>query len=157
MKTRVTLIAVGLFLTVLAGLYLLRASTPEAANHPAQAAPGALSGQAPDTGAEDASAAADAARRLQTAAAYTELEASRKSLQRQLSDLKSYLWGRELPAEQARNIGKDMMSAQYLLRNPPLLGAFEDAAGVYAEKDRVQAAAVRLQEISRTLGASMTP
>ncbi len=84
--------------------------------------------------------------------AYAELDASRKALQKQLNDLKAFLWGRELPAEQAHHINRDMMSAQFLLRNPPLLGAFSNAAGVHAEKDRVDAARVRMQGIGSELG-----
>lgn len=158
MKTRAKLVGVCLALAGLAGLYLLpRTPAPEASTRPVPAASAVLSRETVAAKAEDTVRDADEARRLRTAAAYAELEASRKTLQKQLGDLKSLLWGRELPAEQARNISRDMMSAQYLLRNPRLLGAFEGAAAVYAEKDRVDAARARLQEISRTLEISPTP
>jgi predicted component of type VI protein secretion system len=142
---------VGLVLAAVAGVYLLRARTPASPGQ-APVESGVSIPQPVPASQNDNAAAAEAARRSETAAAYAGLEASRKTLQKELSDLKSALWGRELPADQARNISRDMMSAQYLLRNPPLLGAFSDAAGVQAEKDRVDAAQVRLQEISRTLG-----
>lgn len=154
-KLRVTLIVAGLALAAIAGVYLQRARAPESTALPA---PVVTAGLPPVPGAAKENAAAvDDKRRLETAAAYAELDASRKSLQKQLSDLKALLWGRELPAELARKISRDMMSAQYLLRNPPLLGAFSDAAGVYAEKDRVKAARARLEEISRTVEVPKTP
>ena len=151
MKTPVTLIVAVLAIVGIAGMYLLRTSTPDAPDPvPAASALVPAKPAAPTT--TDTAAAADEARRLETAAAYGELEASRQSLQKQLSALKVFLWGRELPAAQARQISHDMMSAQYLLRNQLLLGAFANAAGVHAEKDRVDAAWVRLQEISGELG-----
>ena len=156
MKLQATLIAAGLVVAGVTGLYLLRAPTPESSGRRAHAESGLSVSPPVPLKPDDNAAAADEARRAQTTAAYGELEVSRTALQKQLSDLKAFLWGRELPAEQARNVSRDMMSAQYLLRSPPLLGAFPDAAGVRAEKDRVDAARVRLQEISRNLGELKT-
>ncbi len=157
MKTRVAMIVAGLTLVGIAGMYLLRAPAPDAAGRPAHIGSTALAPESAADKSEATAEAAEEARRSETVAAYGELDASRKALQKQLNDLKSVLWGREWPAEQARTITREMMSAQYLLRNPPLLGAFPDAAGVRAEKDRVDAARVQLQEISRTLGEPKTP
>lgn len=106
---------------------------------------------------DTARAAADDARRARTAAAFAELQASRKALQQNLGELKSRLWGRELPAERARTISRDMLAAQYLLKNPALLGAFSDADGVYAEKSRVDASIVRMREISAALEEPTAP
>lgn len=152
-------LVIGSLVLLGAGLmFLIRATVkelpePRAASETVASRPQFAAAQADAV----ASAAADAARRGQTAAAFLELQASRKALQRQLGDLQSRLWGRELPAQQARSISRDMLSGQYLLKNPALLGAFSDADGVYAEKDRVDAARVRLQEISRTVGEPKTP
>ncbi len=103
------------------------------------------------TADEAVSASADNARRARLAAAFAELQASRQALQRQLGDLKSVLWGRELPVDQARSISKAMMSAQYLLKDPALLGAFSESGAIFAEKDKADAARTQLQEISLTL------
>ena len=157
MKTRVTLMVAGLVWVGIAGIYLLRATAPDPAGRPTHIESAALAPE-PAAGKSEATAqAAEDVRRSETVAAYAELEVSRKDLQKQLSDLKAVLWGRELPVAQARTISRDMMSAQHLLRNPPLQGAFLDAAGVHAEKDRVDAARVQLQEISRTVGELKAP
>ena len=116
-----------------------------------------ISNSAPVTLDDPAVVGADDVRRARLAAAFAELQASRKALQQHLGDLKSILWGRELPAEQARRISRDMMSAQYLLKDPALLGAFSDADEVSAEKDRVDAARIQLQEISWSVGEPKSP
>lgn len=125
---------------------------------PASDRPAAPAVPAPASPVVDAPAEAEAeVRRARIGAAFDELAAARKALQRKLGDLKTLTWGRELPAAQARRLGQDMMSAQYLLKNPPLLGAFSDVAEVRAEQARVDAALVRLREIETELGASSAP
>jgi hypothetical protein len=96
---------------------------------------------------------ADEARRAAIAAAFDALQASRKSLQISLGELKARLWGVELPAGQARAITRDMMTAQYLLKDPPMLGAFSDVRGVHAEKERVDTALATLRRIEASLDA----
>lgn len=102
-------------------------------------------------------AAAAEARRAEIAAAFATLQAARNALRQELGNLKSRIWGLELPGAQAKKIGDDMLAAQYLLKNPPLLGAFPDVAGVRAEQARVEAALLRLGEISGELGAVSAP
>ena len=155
MKRRMALITGSLLLlgVVVAVMWLRGAAVPP----PEPVKPEPISRSAPASPDELAIVAAEDARRATVAAAYAELQSSRKALQQQLSDLKARLWGRELPADQARSVSRDMMSAQYLLKNPAQLGAFSDADGVFAQKNKVDAARVRLQEVNRSLDETLAP
>ena len=155
MNRRIAL-TIGIFslLGVIASVMWLRSA---AVAPPERVESGPDSSSAPVNLDDQAAIAVDDARRARLAAAFAGLQASRKALQYQLGHLKSILWGRELPADQARRISRDMMSAQYRLKNPALLGAFSDANEIFAEQDRVDAARIQLQEISRTVGKPATP
>ncbi|MBI1732842.1 MAG: hypothetical protein HYR49_08760 [Gammaproteobacteria bacterium] len=144
--------ASGVMVAAAAALFFTRGSKPRGDAEPPAAAAQPLTPATadPETPARDPGA--DDARRTAVSAAYDELQASRKALQQSLGDLKSQLWGRELPAEQARSISRDMMTAQHLLKDPPMLGAFFDVGGVRAEKDKVDAALARLRETARANG-----
>jgi hypothetical protein len=145
MKTRLSL---G-FLIVAAGVVLYLALVPRSAEHdavPEVPAPA----PAPADGAADAPAGPDA-RFNALRAAYAELENDRRDLSRQIGSLQVRLWGRELPAEKAHEIQQDMMTAQHLVKDPPMLGAFRDVAGIERERQRVRASITRLREIEEQL------
>jgi hypothetical protein len=124
--------------------------------HPSPATAAVAAGNTDSANPEPDDAEAEA-RRARMATAYAQLEASRKALQRRLGEMKSRVWGMEMPADRARRVSDVMMGAQYLLRNPPQLGAFSDADGVYAEKARVDAALARLEEAERLIGEGGAP
>lgn len=153
MNQRIFFTAVGACLVAVVAALLYLWPVPTVPDRPAAAPPPAPAASAVDAPAE----AAAEARRARIEAAFDELATARKALQRKLGDLKTLTWGRELPVAQARRLSQDMMSAQYLLKNPPLLGAFSDVADVQAERARVNAALVRLEEIETELGASTAP
>lgn len=153
MKMRKFLVSLAVALTLTAGILVYlwpRAPAPRVS------APVPALTEAPGTAPGQEEAVAEA-RRAEIAAAYAELQAARKSLQQELGNLKGRVWGLELPGATAKKIGDDMMAAQFLLKEPPLLGAFSDVAGVRAEQARVDAARTRLGEISRELGATGAP
>lgn len=145
-------LAIGL---ALAGLALLAVLMGRLGTEPAPPAPAAGGMMAPpaQAPAEADPGVSDDSRRLAMQEAYADLEKERLMLNRQLSNLQTKLWNRRLPAARAQSIQQDMMAAQALLRSPPLLGAFFDAAGVRHESDRVKAALERLQEIEKEITA----
>jgi hypothetical protein len=140
MKTRLSL---G-FLIVAAAVVLYLTLVPRPVEHDAPAGPSAEPPEAPGDAA--ATAGADP-RREAMRAAYAELENERRDLSRQIGSLQVRLWGLELPAEQAREIQQDMMTAQHLVKDPPMLGAFRDLAGIERERERVRASIARLRQI----------
>lgn len=156
MNRRTFLISVAVSLAIVAAaLAYLWPGGP--ARQPANPEPEPAGMAAGATSGGDSEDAAEEARRGEVAAAFEELKAARKALQQELGNLKGRIWGLELPGAEAKKISDGMMAAQFLLKNPPLLGAFADAAGVRAEKSRVDAALIRLAEISRELDAHDAP
>lgn len=152
MNRRAFLISLVVFLAMVLGtlIYLWpRAPAPKSAN-PGPGPADLVAGDTSEVGVDDA---VEEMRREEIAAAYEELSAARKALQKELGNLKGRIWGLELPGAEAKPISDAMMAAQFLLKNPPLLGAFADVAGVRAEQARVNAALVRLGEIARVLDA----
>lgn len=82
---------------------------------------------------------------------YTLLEQERTDLRRELGKLKAQLWNVKLPPERARKITEDMSQAFTLLKNPPMLGAFHDIAGIEREYGRVSNSLAAVQLIRQSL------
>lgn len=140
----------SLFVIVLGGAvayfggFIAQPAPPAPASAAATAVPDAMDGTGLDQAAEES-------RRLSMQVAYADLEKARLLLNQQLASLNAVLWDRRLPAARAHAIQNDMMSARNLLTNPPLLGAFRDAAGIQHERERVAAARSRLQAVEDEL------
>lgn len=118
-------------------------------SEPALSTPGEPS--APDAGTAPEFVTGDETRRLAMQVAYADLEKDRLLLNRQLGALNAKLWGRRLPAAQARSIQDAMMSAKSLLTNPPLLGAFPDVEKIQHERERLRASLAKLETIDSEL------
>jgi phosphoenolpyruvate-protein kinase (PTS system EI component) len=115
---------------------------------PGPAAPQAVRVQEPEVPAAQED---PAVRRAAMESTFAGLDAARRELRQQLEQLKVAVWGREFPARQASAISHDMMLAERLLTNPPMLGAFHDTAAIARERERVAAALARLADIEREI------
>lgn len=117
------------------------ATTPAA--EPAAAAPGdnAASGAGED----------EEERRAAMEAAYQKLEAERKALRHHLGILKTDLWDVELPAEEARRVTENLKEGYVLLKNPPLLGAFQNSQEIQREIEKIQAVEKKLAGVRKLL------
>lgn len=116
---------------------------------PAQAAPATTEEQAPVENDE----AALQARMTQMRTEYAMLEKERDALQKQLDDLRADLFEVKLPAQQAKDVNQQLMSAYLLLQNPPMLGAFSSVTDIDHEIDKVKAAQQNLAQVSKAVAA----
>lgn len=78
---------------------------------------------------------------------FARLERERRDLRIRLDEVAFYVGEASLSAEQAGQIREDMNTANRLLINPPLLGAFRDADAIQRELDQVVRNHDRLREI----------
>jgi len=84
-------------------------------------------------------------------ARYADLKELRKKTNIRISRLSSRLRRLEFPPEQARSISQDMRQANYLLKNPKLLGAFSDVQEIENEIEQLSDINVKLGAIKRLL------
>ena len=117
---------------------------------PASLAPEASLGEAAVPDMTTAAIADQEQQRLKKMQAmYSQLEASRKRLKSRLGRLKATAWKQKLPAEQNDKINNDLGRVYFLLKNPPLLGAFRDVEDIEKELDKIEGAHQSMDEIEK--------
>lgn len=84
---------------------------------------------------------------------YADLERERRNLRQRLNKVRYYLAGAELADTRVEKVQEELDSANRLLINPPLLGAFRGVDGIQQELDRIARINERLDEIEVILGA----
>ncbi len=84
---------------------------------------------------------------------YADLERERRNLRQRLNKVRYYLAEAKLPDTRAEKVQEELDSANRLLINPPLLGAFRGVDGIQQELDRIARINERLDEIEVILGA----
>ena len=77
---------------------------------------------------------------------YKKLEKARRDLQQRLQEITYYLARAEVPEEQASNMREEIGTANRLLINPPLLGAFRGPGDIIQELERIQRINRKLDE-----------
>jgi len=93
-------------------------------------------------------------RRIEMQMAFSRLEKARKELKSHANLLKSKIWGRELPADQARMISHKMRQAYAYLKNPPMLGAYREVNDIQNESNKVQAMLEDLTEVEQWIAVA---
>ncbi|MCS3902485.1 uncharacterized protein YxeA [Methylohalomonas lacus] len=84
-------------------------------------------------------------------AEYAKLERARRNLRQRLQNVAYYLREAELPEAEGGDIRDDLNSANRLLINPPLLGAFNGIDGVRDELKRLERTNQQLDAHEQTL------
>lgn len=84
---------------------------------------------------------------------YADLERERRNLRQRLNKVRYYLAEADLADTRAEKVQEELDSANRLLINPPLLGAFRGVDGIQQELDRIARINERLDEIEVILGA----
>lgn len=84
-------------------------------------------------------------------ARFDTLKEARKLTKLQVSRLSSRLSRSEFPPEQAKAISQQMRRANYMLKNPRLLGAFSSVDEIETEITSLQHVNVKLDEIKKLL------
>lgn len=84
---------------------------------------------------------------------YDDLERERRNLRQRLNKVRYYLAEADLADTRAEKVQEELDSANRLLINPPLLGAFRGVDGIQQELDRIARINERLDEIEVILGA----
>lgn len=84
---------------------------------------------------------------------YADLERERRNLRQRLNKVRYYLAEADLADSRAEKVQEELDSANRLLINPPLLGAFRGVDGIQQELDRIARINKRLDEIEVILGA----
>ena len=82
---------------------------------------------------------------------FAELKEDRKKMKMRLSRLSSRLRRSEFPPDQAKTISQDMRLANYLLKDPKLLGAFSDSKEIEHEIEKLSDINVKLDAIKKLL------
>ena len=108
-------------------------------------------GQAPE---QDLSV--DKKRRARMRAEYAELELARDSVRRQLGKLRTRVWKLQLPPDQARVITKQMQRGYFVLKNPPMRGAFSSVGDISKETTRIKAIGNKLTTLEITIQEYIT-
>ncbi|MBL1142329.1 MAG: hypothetical protein HND53_09895 [Proteobacteria bacterium] len=75
------------------------------------------------------------------------LEQARKNLKRHIARLKHEMWGLKFPPDIAKKLSKTVLSANKLLKNPHMLGAFSNVQQIKDELAKVEFAEKSLEEI----------
>ncbi|MGB1801085.1 MAG: hypothetical protein ACPHLK_09685 [Gammaproteobacteria bacterium] len=94
-------------------------------------------------------AASDSEKRKLMEAEYEVLEQTRKKLKSHIGLLKHQMWGLKFPAATAKEISTTVMSANQLLKNPPMLGAFSSVEEIKNETAKIEFAEKSLTEIDK--------
>ena len=84
---------------------------------------------------------------------FEQIEKGRRNLDRSTARLKSLLWNKKLPREQADAINAELLNAHGLLKNKKLLGAFPDLAALKDELTRIHFAHNRMKQIIEEIKA----
>lgn len=93
-------------------------------------------------------------RRIIMQEAYAKLELSRKELKSRANLLKSKMWGKELPKEQAVFVSNNMRQVYAYLKNPAMLGAYFDIEEIQIELRKIMSMYEDLNKIEKILIAS---
>lgn len=80
-------------------------------------------------------------------AEYEILEQARNKLKKHIALLKHQMWGLKFPPESAKKISSTVMSANMLLKNPDMLGAFSSVEQIKDEVTKIEFAKKSLMEI----------
>ena len=85
---------------------------------------------------------------------YEVLEQARKKLKRHVAQLKHEMWGLKFAPEIAKEISTTVLSASKLLKNPHMLGAFSNVAGIKDEIAKVNFAEKSLEKVDEIIKAN---
>jgi hypothetical protein len=147
-------ISIGVIvIAIIIGIYFLFAPSPvdrQRARESAEVKQAVeLTGQQPEAGTQEEKQKEHEARVKLMREEYAVLEQEREALQKQLDDIRASLFDVKLPAKKAKELNDQMMTAYLLVRNPPMLGAFNNVQDISHEIDKVKAAQNDMVEVAR--------